>query len=152
MCAGRAAQAVLLSQPGAGKLCKGPCKPPPHPQIVKLFPRKLAPGHWKFFPWSSGNREREQHKACAKGKGGKWHFLAFSLSETCVYWKIFTAGKGEIAGLISTEKAGMAGRCLWIYINPKDPATTVCFASCTLGVEVVMTAAPLPLPMPPFPA
>lgn len=35
-----------------------------------------------------------------------------SPSETRVYWKIFTAEKGEIAALISTEKAGIAGRCL----------------------------------------
>lgn len=101
-------------------------------------------------PGAQGTERENSTKPVQKGKGKNG--IAFSLSETCVYWKIFTAGKGEIAGLISTEKAGMAGRCLWIYINPKDPATTVCFASCTLGVEVVMTAAPLPLPMPPFPA
>ena len=33
----------------------------------------------------------------------------------------FTAEKGEIAGLISTEKAGINGSCLQIYINPKEP-------------------------------
>lgn len=92
--------------------------------------------------------DREQQKAQAKIKKKKSLFLP-SPSETCVYWKIFTAEKGEIAGLISTEKAGIDGRCLWIYINPKDPATTMCFASCTLRVRVVLTTAPLPLPMPP---
>lgn len=145
MCAGRAAQALLLSEPCLRHHAS------PH-LVLRGFNPSQAVCSWplEVLPQAAQGTEREQHKPCAKV--GKTSIFLPSPSKTCVYWKIFTAEKGEIAGVISTERAGIAGRCFWIYINPKDPASTVCFASCTLGVEVVMTAAPLPLPVPPFPA